>query len=53
MPLGAVTLLLTAALLLLYLPGSPAALLWPEEWAMLLAASLVGFVFYKIGRSNQ
>lgn len=52
-PLGAVTLLLTAALLLLYLPGSPAALLWPEEWAMLLAVSLVGFVFYKIGRSNQ
>ena len=51
-PFGLMTLGLTLGLFCLYLPGSPAALLWPQEWAMLLAASLVGLVFYLHGRSK-
>ncbi len=51
--LGTVTLILTFGLLLLYLPGSPAALLWPQEWAMLLAAAGVGVVFYFQGPARK
>jgi len=31
---------------LLYLPGSPSALLWPYEWAMVLSGAAVGLAFY-------
>ena len=46
-PLGIVTLVLTLGLLTLYLPGSPAALLWPEEWVMVLFSIIVGAVLYR------
>ena len=46
-PLGIVTLVLTLGLLMLYLPGSPAALLWPEEWGMVLFSIMVGAVLYR------
>jgi basic amino acid/polyamine antiporter, APA family len=39
-------LLLSIGLGMLYLPGSPSALLWPYEWAMVLSGILVGFLFY-------
>ena len=51
--LGTIALVLTFGLLLLYLPGSPAALLWPEEWAMLLAAGAVGVIFYFQGPARK
>ena len=50
---GIIALVLTFGLLLLYLPGSPAALLWPEEWAMLLAAAAVGVIFYLQGPARK
>lgn len=31
---------------ILYLPGSPAALVWPEEWAIFLGWSVLGAVLY-------
>ncbi len=37
----------------LYLPGSPAALIWPYEWAIVLAWSLLGFVFYLRSRKSN
>ena len=43
---GYAALFLSMGLGLLYLPGSPSALLWPYEWAMVLSGTLVGFVFY-------
>jgi hypothetical protein len=46
-------LILTFCLLLLYLPGSPAALLWPEEWLMLLVSAAVGAVFYWRGPARR
>jgi amino acid transporter len=34
-------------LLLLYLPGSPSALLWPVEWSLVLAWYALGVLLYK------
>lgn len=41
-------LILSIALGLLYLPGSPAALLWPQEWAIVLVWALLGAGLYSI-----
>jgi len=50
---GSLALILTFGLLLLYLPGSPAALLWPEEWLMLLVSAAVGAIFYWTGPARR
>ena len=39
-------LVMSGCLALLYLPWSPAGLIWPYEWAMVLAGALVGLAFY-------
>ncbi len=41
---GATALLLSLAISLLYLPGSPAALVWPQEWAIVLGWCVLGAV---------
>ena len=46
-------LLLSGAIVLLYLPGSPAALLWPYEWAIVLLWTLLGVVFYLWARATH
>ena len=33
-------------MMVLYLPGSPSALVWPQEWVILLGGAGVGAVFY-------
>ncbi len=44
-------LILSAGIILLYLPGSPAALIWPFEWAIVLGWSVLGLVFYLVARA--
>jgi amino acid transporter len=44
---GWIALLLSVGLLNLYLPWSPAALIWPYEWAMVLGWVFLGAVFYR------
>tara|TARA_R110002073_G_scaffold122195_1_gene265174 strand:- start:187 stop:1584 length:1398 start_codon:yes stop_codon:yes gene_type:complete len=44
--IGRLALLLSIGLGCLYLPGSPAALIWPYEWAMVLGGVVIGTVFY-------
>lgn len=44
---GWLALLLSCGLGLLYLPGSPSALVWPQEWAIVIAWALLGGVLYK------
>ena len=39
-------LILAFGICLLYLPGSPAALVWPYEWGIVLVGVLMGCVFY-------
>ena len=41
---GVTALILSLAIALLYLPGSPAALVWPQEWAIVLGWCLLGAV---------
>ena len=51
---GVVALILCVGLLLVYLPGSPAALKWPWEWGICLGWSLLGLGFYVwAGRQNS
>ena len=43
---GCSALLLSGGILLLYLPGSPAGLIWPYEWAICLAWAAIGLVLW-------
>lgn len=47
---GYAALALSIGLALLYLPWSPAALVWPVEWAIVLGWSILGAVFYLYAR---
>jgi len=46
---GWVALILSLAVATLYMPGSPAALVWPHEWMIVLAWVLLGAVMYRSG----
>ena len=45
---GYLALLLSVGLALLYLPGSPAALLWPQEWAIVMAWMALGALLFSL-----
>ncbi len=45
-PIGWLALLGSTGLLFLYLPGSPSALAWPVEWAIVLLWFIIGGLFY-------
>ncbi len=40
-------------MMVLYLPGSPSALVWPHEWMILLSGAVVGAVFYVWARITR
>lgn len=40
-------------LLAITLPGSPAALVWPLEWMILLSMSVLGIVFWVISKKSR
>jgi len=48
---GYTALVLSLGMMVLYLPGSPSALVWPHEWIILLGGALLGTVFYVWARS--
>jgi amino acid transporter len=43
---GIAALVLSVALFLVYLPGSPASLIWPYEWLIVLLWALIGAGLY-------
>ena len=45
-PIGWLAVVLGAGLLMLYLPFSPSALIWPQEWLLVLSWVLLGVVVY-------
>jgi amino acid transporter len=47
--IGRLALVLSMALALLYLPGSPAALVWPQEWAIVAGWIVFGAILMKLG----
>lgn len=48
---GYLAIALSIFFIVLYLPGMPAALLWPYEWAMVLGWVILGAVFYYWAKS--
>ncbi|MBT6482304.1 MAG: APC family permease, partial [Gammaproteobacteria bacterium] len=49
---GVTALVLSIGLGLLYLPGSPAALIWPHEWGIVLAWTVLGGILYGLARNS-
>jgi APA family basic amino acid/polyamine antiporter len=49
---GISALVLSIGLGLLYLPGSPAALIWPQEWGIVLAWAILGGILYSFARKS-
>jgi amino acid transporter len=43
----------TLVLLAITLPGSPAALKWPLEWAILIALSVLGLIVWTISKKSR
>jgi amino acid transporter len=43
---GRIALILSLAIAFLYLPGSPASLVWPYEWGIVFGWVLLGVVMY-------
>jgi amino acid transporter len=50
---GIAAFILGLGIFVLYLPGSPAALKWPQEWGMLLVWSLVGAVLLAVTKKRR
>jgi amino acid transporter len=48
---GWIALVLSLAIASLYMPGSPAALVWPYEWAIFLSWVLLGVLMFRAGSS--
>jgi len=51
--IGYLALFMSLGLFLIYLPGSPSALLWPYEWAMVIGWALLGVWFYLIAEKEN
>lgn len=47
---GGATLILSLGIMVLYFPGSPAALLWPQEWLLFAVWMLSGFALFGFTR---
>jgi basic amino acid/polyamine antiporter, APA family len=49
---GTLALLATVLFVLLYMPFSPSALVWPNEWLIVLSWALLGVVFFFSARAR-
>ncbi len=45
--IGYIAVVLSIGLIFLYLPGSPAALVWPQEWLIILVWIVLGAALYR------
>jgi len=50
---GRIAFVLSIGLALLYLPGSPSALLWPSEWVIFMGWCVFGAVMYFMAPKNR
>jgi len=53
---GGLALVLSVGVAMLYLPGSPAALVWPHEWLIVLGWAALGAIMLRLaarGRANS
>ncbi|MDJ0926056.1 MAG: amino acid permease [Gammaproteobacteria bacterium] len=51
--IGWTALVLALGLFTLYLPWSPAALVWPYEWAIVLGWAVIGALLYRLARTRS
>jgi APA family basic amino acid/polyamine antiporter len=47
---GITALILSIGLVFLYLPGSPSALIWPQEWGIIIFWIVLGALLYALAR---
>lgn len=50
---GALAIVMSIGLLLVYMPFSPSALAWPQEWAMVLGWIVLGVVVWMLRRTAK
>jgi len=50
---GRVALVLSLAIATLYMPGSPAALVWPYEWLIVFGWIFLGAVMFRVGSGAE
>ena len=50
---GKLALIVSIGLALLYLPGSPSALIWPQEWLIVILWVVLGGILYFAARIRQ
>jgi amino acid transporter len=50
--IGPLAVLATVLFIILYLPGSPSALAWPYEWAVVIGWTALGLPFLLAGRKR-
>lgn len=50
---GWLALLLSLAVATLYMPGSPAALVWPYEWMIVLGWALLGVLMFSLAKKQR
>jgi amino acid transporter len=50
--IGVLALILSISLGFLYMPGSPSALLWPQEWIIIIGWSILGVILFLVARKN-
>jgi amino acid transporter len=51
--IGTLALIVSVGLALLYLPGSPAALVWPQEWLIVILWITLGGILYFVARAGK
>lgn len=47
--IGMIAIILSVLFVLLYMPFSPSALVWPMEWFIVIGWYLIGFIFFMLG----
>jgi basic amino acid/polyamine antiporter, APA family len=50
--IGILALILSIGLGFLYMPGSPSALLWPQEWMIIIGWSVLGAILFLLARKH-
>ena len=50
--IGGIAILLCIGMIVMYLPGTPSALNWPYEWAIVGIWAVLGLVFYLLAKKQ-
>lgn len=51
--IGLIAVILSILFILLYMPFSPSALVWPMEWYIVIGWYLIGFTFFMLGKEKH